>query len=209
MTKHEKLGGRVTVATVTEQLVYEMGDPSEYITPDGIADFRTIRLEQEAEDRVRVSDVLGSSATDQLKVSISYLAGYKAVGTMVYSWPDAYAKARAADRLIRGRLENLGLSFDEVYTEYLGAGAVHGPLAGAPSPETPEVELRIGVKHSSDRAAVDRFTREISSLILAGPPTATGFGGGRPRVQDMVAYWPALIPKSVVEPMLEVEVREV
>jgi hypothetical protein len=69
----------------------------------------------------------------------------------------------------------------------------------------PEVELRIGVKHSSDRPAVERFTREIASLILAGPPTATGFGGGRPRVQEMVAYWPALIPKTHVQARVHVE----
>ncbi len=209
VTKHASLGGRVTVATVTEQLVYEMGDPSQYITPDGVADFRTIQLEQEAPDRVRVSGVGGAVATDQLKVSISYLAGYKATGTMVYSWPDAYQKARAADRLIRGRLERMGLVFDEIHTEYFGAGAVHGPLAGSPSPDLPEVELRIGVKHAADRPAVDRFTREIASLILAGPPTATGFGSGRARVHEMVAYWPALIPKSKVEPLLQVEVVDV
>ncbi len=204
VTKHETLGGRVSVATVTEQLLYEMGDPSEYITPDCVADFRTIRLEQEGPDRVRVHGVRGAAATDRLKVSISYLAGYKAVGRMVYSWPDAYEKARAADRTLRARFERIGLRFDEVHTEYLGAGACHGPLAGPVDPELPEVELRIGVKHASDRHAVERFTREIASLILAGPPTATGFGGGRPRVQEMVAFWPALIPKPYVRPEVHV-----
>jgi hypothetical protein len=141
-----------------------------------------------------------------LKVSISYLAGYKAIGRMTYSWPDAYEKARTADRTIRGRLERLGLRFEEIHTEYLGAGACHGPLAGPVSADLPEVELRIGVKHSSDRQAVERFTREMASLILAGPPTATGFGGGRPRVQEMVAYWPALIPKTEVRAEVQVEV---
>jgi len=205
VTKHESLSGRVTVATVTEQLVYEMGDPAEYITPDCIADFRSIRLRQEGPDRVHVSGVKGHPATDMLKVSISYLAGYKATGSMVYSWPDAYVKARAADRTVRGRLERLGLRFDEIHTEFLGAGACHGPLAGPPDPSLPEVELRIGVKHGSDRGAVERFTREIAALILAGPPTATGFGGGRPRVQEMVAYWPALIPKVHVQAKIDVK----
>ena len=205
VTKHEAHGGRVTVATVTEQLVYEMGDPSEYITPDCTADFRTIQLEQKANDRVRVYGIRGGPATDHLKVSISYLAGYKAVGSMVYSWPDAYLKAQAADRTVRARIERLRLTFDEICTEYLGAGACHGRLAGAPSRDLPEVELRIGVKHSSDRSAVDRFTRELAALILAGPPTATGFAGGRPRVQEMVAYWPALIPKHQVTARVEVE----
>ncbi len=206
VTKHESLGGRVTVATVTEQLLYEMGDPSEYITPDCIADFRTIQLERDGQDRVRVHSVKGAPATDMLKVSISYLAGYKAVGRMVYSWPDAFEKAQTADRTIRGRLDRLGLQFDEIRTEYLGASACHGPLAGPPDPDLPEVELRIGVKHSENRHSVERFTREIASLILAGPPTATGFGGGRPRVQEMVAYWPALIPKTQVTPRVQVEV---
>jgi hypothetical protein len=183
-----------------------MGDPSEYITPDCVADFRTIQLEQQAADRVRVYGVSGGRATDQLKVSISYLAGYKAVGRMAYSWPDALKKAQAADRTIRGRLDRIGLRFDEVHTEYFGAGACHGPLAGPLSGDLPEVELRIGVKHSSERSAVERFSREIASLILAGPPTATGFGGGRPRVQEMVAYWPALIPKTHVDTRVEVEV---
>ncbi len=206
VTKHESLGGRVTEATVTEQLLYEMGDPSGYITPDCVADFRTIQLEQQAPDRVRVYGVSGDRATDQLKVSISYLAGYKAVGRMAYSWPDALAKAQTADRTIRGRLDRIGLRFDEVHTEYFGAGACHGSLAGPLGDDLPEVELRIGVKHSSERSAVERFSREIASLILAGPPTATGFGGGRPRVQEMVAYWPALIPKAHVQPRVEVEV---
>ncbi len=204
VTKHAGLGGRVTVATVTEQLLYEMGDPAEYITPDCVADFRTIQLQQDGVDRVRVHGVQGGPATDKLKVSISYQAGYKAVGSMVYSWPDAYEKAKVADRTIRARLERLGLRFDEVYTEVLGAGACHGPLAGSADPDLPEVELRIGVKHSDNRAAVDRFTREIASLILAGPPTATGFAGGRPRVQEMIAYWPALIPKTLVQTDVQV-----
>ncbi len=205
VTKHQALAGRVSVATVTEQLLYEMGDPSEYITPDCIADFRTIRLEPVGDNRVRVFGVKGGTFTDRLKVSISYHAGYKAIGRMVYSWPDALEKAQAADRTLRRRLERLGLRFDEIHTEFLGAGACHGPLADPIPRELPEVELRIGVKHSRNRHAVDRFTREIASLILAGPPTATGFGGGRPRVQEMVAYWPALIPKTHVHPEVHVE----
>ena len=101
VTKHDGLGGRVTVQTVSEQLLYEMGDPAEYITPDCVADFRTIKLEQQGENRVRVFGVKGAEATDMLKVSISYLAGYKAIGTMTYSWPDALEKAQAADRTMR------------------------------------------------------------------------------------------------------------
>lgn len=203
VTKHERMGGWVIIPSIKEQLVYEMGDPHSYITPDCIADFTTVRLEYEGRDRVRVFGIEGRAATDTLKVSISYSAGYKAVGTLVYSWPDAYAKAKAADRILRARLDRLGLRFDQILTEFVGANATHGPLAGEPSPDLAEVQLRVGVR-GDDRKAIERFTKEIAPLILTGPPGVTGFAGGRPKVEEIVAYWPALIPKSEIEPRVEV-----
>jgi hypothetical protein len=204
VTKHEGTGGCVSVPSVKEQLVYEMGDPHEYITPDCVADFTTIQLEDAGSNRVRVSGIEGRPATEFLKVSSSYSAGFKAVGTLVYSWPDAYAKAEAADKILRARLERLGLRFDQILTEFVGANATHGRLAGAPSPDLPEVQLRVGVR-GEDRKAVERFTKEIAPLILTGPPGVTGFAGGRPKVEEIVAYWPALIPKSEIAPRVEVE----
>jgi hypothetical protein len=208
VTKHSGLGGRVTWATVTEQLVYEMGDPTEYITPDAIADFTTIHLSDEGGDRVRVSGIEGRPRTDRLKVSIAYHAGWKATGTLTYSWPEALDKARRADEILRGRLEGLGLAFEEIRTEFVGAGACHGTrLAGPPDPDLPEVELRVSVR-ARERDPVERFTREIAPLILAGPPSVTGFAGGRPRVQEVMAYWPALIEREAVEGEVRVEIAE-
>jgi hypothetical protein len=203
VTKHERTGGWVTIPSVKEQLVYEMGDPHSYITPDCIADFATIRLEYEGRDRVRVFGIQGRPATDTFKVSISYSAGYKAVGTLVYSWPDAFDKARAADKILRARLDRLGLKFEQVLTEFVGANATHGPLAGTPSPDLGEVQLRVGVR-SEDRAAVERFSKEIAPLVLTGPPGVTGFAGGRPKVEEIVAYWPALIPKGEIVPIVNI-----
>jgi Acyclic terpene utilisation family protein AtuA len=203
ITKHEGTGGRVSVPTIKEQLVYEMGDPHEYITPDCVADFTTVHLEDAGPDRVRVSGIRGKPATEFLKVSISYSAGFKAVGSLVYSWPDAYEKAQAADRILRARLERLGLRFEQILTEFVGANATHGPLAGDPPPGLPEVQLRVGVR-GEDRKAIERFTKEIAPLVLTGPPGVTGFAGGRPKVEEIVAYWPALIPKSEIEPRVEV-----
>jgi hypothetical protein len=205
VTKHDGTGGRVTLATVKEQLVYEMGDPVGYITPDVVADFTTIRLEDAGPDRVRVHGVRGGHATDMLKVSIAYSDGYKASGTLVYAWPDAVEKAQMADRVLRERLDRLGLKFDEVLTEYVGWNATHGPLAGPLPKDLPEVTVRWGVR-GQDKAAVERFTKEIAPLVLAGPPSVTGFAGGRPAVQEIMAYWPALIPKIEIEPGLKVEV---
>jgi len=204
LIKHPGTGGRIDVASVTEQLVYEMGDPGEYITPDGVADFTTIQLEQVGTDRVRVAGVRGKPATDKLKVSIAYFYGYKAVGTLVYVWPDALEKAQAADRILRQRLKDLGLQFEAIHTEFVGANATHGPLAlqHVDVAALPEVQLRIGVR-ARDEKPVDRFTREIAPLILNGPPSVTGFAGGRPKPEEIVAYWPALIDKRMVEPAVE------
>ncbi len=202
ITKHPYTGGRVSVPGVTEQLVYEMGDPHAYITPDVIADFTSIRLAHDGQNRVRVHGITGGPSTPFLKVSIAYRAGYKAVGSLVYSWPDAMEKAQLADRILRERLWRLGLTFDQVLSEFVGANATHGHLAGD-GHLAPEVQFRIGVR-GEDRASVERFTREIAPLVLNGPPSVTGFAGGRPKVEEVIAYWPALIDKRVVTTQVEV-----
>ena len=196
ITKHPNTGGRISRHTVIEQLVYEMGNPHEYITPDVIADFTSIKVEDAGPDRVRVFGITGKAPTDKLKVSIAYRAGFKAIGTLVYVWPDAIEKAQVADRVLRQRLDRLGLRFDEMHTEFLGATATHGALAGD-GRDAPEIQLRIGVR-SGDRATVERFTREIAPLVLNGPPSVTGFAGGRPKTEEVVAYWPALIDKREI-----------
>lgn len=201
--KHPNTGGRIDVHSVTEQLVYEMGDPREYITPDVIADFTSICVADAGENRVKVFGVRGRPPTDKLKVSIAYRAGFKATGTLVYAWPDALEKATLADRVLRERLDRLGLRFDEIHTEFLGVSATHGPLAGDVV-DAPEVQLRIGVR-GEDRPSVERFTREIAPLVLNGPPSVTGFAGGRPKVEEVVAYWPALVDKSVVATTVSME----
>src|SRR5438445_13641769 len=120
-----------------------MGDPRSYITPDVIADFTTIKLAADGEDRVRVSGIKGRPPTDKLKVSIAYQAGFKAIGTLVYAWPDALEKAKLADKVLRERLDRLGLRLDRVLTEFVGANATHGRLAGDPSTAA-ELQLRFG-----------------------------------------------------------------
>lgn len=196
ITKHPHTGGRVSIPSVSEQLVYEMGDPHAYITPDVVADFTSIRLASDGENRVRVHGITGAPPTPFLKVSIAYRAGFKAVGSLVYSWPDAMEKAQLADRVMRERLDRLGLKFDQVLSEFVGATSTHGSLAGD-GRDAPEVQYRIGVR-GGDRAAVERFTREIAPLVLNGPPSVTGFAGGRPKVEEIVAYWPALLDKRAV-----------
>jgi len=207
VTKHAGTGGLVSTATVAEQLLYEIGDPRDYITPDCVADFTTIRLEQEAADRVRVHGVAGRPATEFLKVSAAYADGWKATSTLVYGWPDAAKKARAAARILKERLDNLGLSFDEFRAELIGLNALseRDDEMGREA-ELDEVMLRVAVR-GQDHAAVEQFGREIAPLILTGPSAVTGFAGGRPKPSEVIAYWPALIPKAKVTP--EVTVVEV
>ena len=207
VTKHPGSGGRVDRRSVTEQIVYEMGDPTSYITPDVVADFTTIQLEEAGSDRVRIHGVKRRAATDFLKVSIAYSDGWKATGTLTYAWPDAAAKARAAAAVLRERLDRLALRFDAFRAELVGWDSTHGALAGEPPADLPEVELRVGVR-SRERESVERFTREIAPPILTGPPSVTGFAGGRPRVQEIMAYWPALIRREAVESRIEVEMLE-
>jgi hypothetical protein len=203
ITKHGNTGGLVSEATVKEQLLYEIGDPREYITPDCIADFTSIRLDQLGEDRVRISGVRGRPPTDLYKVSMSYHDGYSAIGTLTYAWPDALEKAKAAEAILRVRLADSNCSFDEIRTEFVGHDSCFGRHA-VPNAEMNEVVMRIGVR-SRDRSSVDRFSRELAPLVLTGPPSVTGFAGGRPRPSEVITYWPALVPKALVQPAVSVE----
>jgi hypothetical protein len=203
ITKHPNTGGLVSVETVSEQLVYEIGNPKDYITPDCIADFTTIQLEQAGENRVKVFGIQGRPATEFYKVSMSYNDGFSAFATLTYSAPDALKKAEAADKILRTRLSDLNLSFDEIRTEFLGYNSCHGPLVKRRD-DLSEVVLRVGVR-GKNKKHIERFAKEIAPLILTGPPSVTGFAGGRPKPSDVVAYWPALIPKNAVAPKVIVE----
>lgn len=203
ITKHAQTGGKVSIETVASQLVYEMGDPRRYLTPDVVADFTTIKLEQAGADRVRVYGIKGSAPTESLKVSFSYHNGYKAVGQLVISGPEALAKARLCAEMIWERLalDDCTFTEDERLVEFLGSGVCHAGIVAPVDP--PEIVLRVGVK-SHDKARVDRFGMEIVPLVTSGPPGVTGFAGGRPKATDIISYWPALVSKGKIRPQVEV-----
>jgi hypothetical protein len=198
----------VTVETVSEQLLYEMGDPAVYITPDVVADFSTIRLSQEGPDRVLVQGIKGRERPADLKISATHLAGYKAVGQLTVSGPRAVEKAELAADVVWKRLERAGFTFapEDRLVELVGTGTcLPGILPAAEDP--PEVVLRLGV-HDADAGKVARFGKEIAPLVTSGPPGVTGFAGGRPKPQEVVAYWPALLPREEVERQVRVSVEE-
>lgn len=205
VTKHKGTGGLISEMTVKEQLMYEIGDPTEYITPDVIADFSSVNLEQDAKDRVRVFGIKGRPETDTYKISASYNDGYKISSTLVYSWPDALKKAEKAGEILKGRADKIGLQFDDYRVEYVGVnGNNEEPITEEHyNEEHNEVQLRVSASGQS-KDDLNRFGREIAPLILTGPSGVTGFAGGRPKASDIVAYWPALLDKKAVEPRIRI-----
>lgn len=195
-------GGAVNVETISEQLLYEVGDPAAYLTPDVTADFTTVTLTETARDVVAVTGARGKPATDSYKVSVAYRDGWASGGTLVLLGPDAERKARFAGRVLLDRLKAAGVTFPHTLVECLGAGdCVPGVVRAAAPP--PEVVLRVAVR-GPDRAAVERFTKEFAPLVTAGPPGVTGYTTGRPAVREVFAYWPALVSKSAVDPHVAV-----
>ena len=193
----------VTIDTVSEQIVYEMGDPKNYISPDVCVDFTTIELEEVGKDRVKVSGIKGLPSTDSYKVSLSYLNGYKASGILTISGPQAYEKAQKCAEIVWQRLKDAGFTFDDTNSEYLGLNSCHAEINPIPE-QVNEVVLRLSARDVNPDK-ITRFGKEIAPLITNGPPGVTGFAGGRPKPQEIVAYWPALIDKSLVETSVTVE----
>lgn len=196
LTKHENTGGFVSVDTVREQIFYEMGNPKAYITPDVVADFSTINLTSKGDNRVEISGVKGYFPTQQYKVSMAYLDGYKAVGSIVISGPQARSKAEKFAEIFWKRCVD---TYRETITEYFGWNACHRSLGQ--SDEACEILLRLGVR-DRDPEKVRRFGKGIPALILSGPPGVTVVGGV-PRAQSIVNYWPALLDKDLVSPEIK------
>lgn len=205
ITKHENTGGLVNIETVASQLLYEMGDPQRYLGPDCIADFTSIQLQDDGENRVRISGVKGEAPTPTYKVSMSYANGYKILGALTVTGPDAIKKAHLAADIIFGRcaLHGVEIPQEDRFVELLGTNVCYEGVV-PPVEQPAEVLLRVGAK-GRDRKSLDVLGREIVPLVTAGPPGLTGFAGGRPKATEIIGYWPALIDKTKVITQVSVE----
>lgn len=198
ITKPANTGGAVNIETVSEQLLYEVGDPAAYLTPDVVADFTQVTLAERATDRVLVTTQAGHPATDSYKVSLAYRDGFAASGTLVIFGPNPVAKAKKSGAILLERLARAGNAPEFSNIECLGGGdCVPGVIAAMSEP--PEVVLRVSVRDSR-RTVVERFTKELAALVTSGLPGTTGYTGGRPQVREVFAYWPALIAKDALSP---------
>lgn len=193
LTKHENTGGLVSVDTAREQLFYEMGNPKAYITPDVIVDFSTITLADDGKNRVKVTGVIGVEPTPFYKVSMAYRDGFKSIGSIMISGPNARKKSEKFAEIFWNKV---GTDFIETGTEYIGHDACHRSMGH--QADGTEILLRLGAR-AHDKDALRRFGKMIPSLILCGPPGVAVIGGV-PKAAEVVSYWPALIDKNLVHP---------
>jgi hypothetical protein len=205
MTKPDGTGGRVSVATVTEQILYEIDDPARYRTPDVDVDFTRIRLAEIGPDQVQVTGAAGHPPSDQLKLVAVYRDGWTASGMLAVVGRNAEAKARGAGALVLERVRRAGVTLAQSLVECLGAGDV-APGVLRPTAPPFEVVLRVTVR-DPDRAAVERFCRELAPLVTSGPPGIAGYATGRPSPRPAFGYWPALVPRTLAEAQTQVNVR--
>lgn len=193
ISKPDGSGGKVDRKTIVSQLVYEMGDPKNYISPDVVADFTSIQVEELERNRVRISGVRGRPKPHQLKVSVSYFDGFKAHGTLIVSGPNAVSRSKRISDLFWKRL---AIDFEETSVELVGYDACHGHLARQVDP--PEILLRLGAR-DREKEKLEEFARVFTALILSSV-SGVAIVGSRPRIQEVVAYWPCLIPAHFVTP---------
>jgi acyclic terpene utilization AtuA family protein len=202
VTKPAGTGGAVNEQTVKEQLLYEIGDPAAYLSPDATVSFLSLRVTDQGDDRVRVYGATGGPPPGKYKVSATFRAGFRASGLLTVFGRDAVAKARRCGQLVLERLRDAGCKPHQSNVECLGAGDVAAGLFPAAGQNLLETVLRVTVADPR-REIVDRFTREMAPLITNGPQGVTGYGEGRPAVHEVFGYWPTLIDRSLVRPEIE------
>jgi Acyclic terpene utilisation family protein AtuA len=205
VTKPRGTGGCVTPATVKEQLVYEIGDPANYLSPDVAVSFLSLAVEDLGNDRVRVTGAKGKSRPDQYKVSATYRDGFRAAGTLTVIGRDATAKARRCGELVLARVNESGFELRDSMIECVGSGDAAARIAGddrCQSGRFAEILLRIAVEADS-REALECFARGLMPLITAGPQGTTGYAEGRPQIHFVFRYWPCLIARNAVTPRVE------
>ena len=192
-------GGRLDVATCTEQALYELHDPARYITPDCVLDITDASFEQLGPDRVRMAGARARARTDTYKVVVGYHDGWIGEGEVGYAGPHALARARLSEQIVRERLALRGFSYPEIRVDYIGVSSLHGDAPGRPEPY--EVRLRVAAR-SPDRKAAEAVGFEVRTLNVNGP---AGGGGGTNAVRQVIGVKSLLLPREHVRPEVIME----
>jgi hypothetical protein len=202
-------GGRVSTDTLRHQLLYEVHDPTRYLTPDVVADFTSARFEDLPGDRVRITGVRGAPQSGSYKLLLASHAGWAGEARVAFSWPDAYEKAKATAAIFVTRVEMAGLDVDEWCIEYWGINALGGDTVPASDREPPECTLRVAWRCTEQRTA-GLVGRELVPLTLSAPPAGmTGAGRGGAGATELLSIWPTLVDTKVVDDDVRVVVQEV
>ncbi len=202
ISKVDGTGGMINQWTIKEHLTYEVIDPNNYIMPDGIANFTTLKLEETGKDKVRLTNMSGKGRPDMLKVCIGVEEGFMSESMLIYPWPEAYEKAKEAERLVRKRLDYLGIKPLELRFDYIGVNCLHGSVATEPDPDINEVALRIACK-TNTYAEAAMIKQNTTHLWTYGPMGAACGVNARPR--KVIGLWPTLVPREFVKPELTIK----
>ena len=197
ISKEKKSDGCISVGTVSEQLIYEIGDPNHYLTPDVDCDFTSVKLKQKAANSVFVSGSKGQKATDTYKVSIAYDDGYKCSNTLLLYGDNSYAKAQECFAIIKDQIKQEKILLRELYPEYLGSG-VTLPIPTNKIKDSNEIFLRISAS-ATNKDALMKFSKLFAPLVTSGPAGVSGYTGGLPKPQKMLGFWPSLLDKKLLE----------
>ncbi|MBV8633419.1 MAG: DUF1446 domain-containing protein, partial [Burkholderiaceae bacterium] len=208
ITKAPETGGRISFDTVRQQLLYEVHDPRNYLSPDVMLDMGTLTLDDLGGDCVRVTGATGKPAPANLKIVGGFQDGWMGQATIGYSWPQAHAKAERAAQIVQQQMREQRMVVDDVRIEYMGYDSILGPLADPAQRENlNEVYLRMAVR-TQDKRVADGFGRLFPWLALSGPPFVGGRFGMQPAT-ELLGIWPTLIARQLVEPGVQVDVMEV
>jgi len=201
-------GGRISFDTLREQLLYEVHDPRNYFSPDVILDMSALQLDDQGNDRVRVTGAIGKPRPERLKIVGGYHDGWMGQASFGYSWPQAYKKAEHAAQIVQQGLREQKAVIDDICVEYQGYNSLLGPLVDASQRDhLNEVYLRMAIR-TQDKRVADGFGRLFPWLALSGPP----FVGGRINMQpasELLGIWPTLVRRELIEPAVTVDVMEV
>lgn len=205
VTKVKGSGGRVTPATCKEQLLYEIHDPSAYLTPDVVADFSRVRIVDAGDDRVSLDGASGRTRPDQLKVALGYRDGHVGEGQISYAGPGALARGELAARIVRDRLRAAGVAAADIHCDLIGVNALFaarsdGALSDRAEPR--EVRIRVAARTPSVETAA-RVGREVEALYTNGP---AGGGGATASIREVLSMATTFVPRALVACAVRYEV---
>ncbi|MCM0036626.1 MAG: DUF1446 domain-containing protein [Burkholderiaceae bacterium] len=197
ITKVAGTGGAVTLQTVKEQLLYEVHDPANYLTPDVVVDFTTVKLEQVGPDRVHVSHISGKPRTPTLKVSIGCTEGHIGEDMFFYAGPGALRRAQIAKKVLEERFKIVKLQAEDLRIDFLGLNAIHGDATPADAPEPYEIAVRVAARTKTKEEAA-KVGREIDGMAVSGIAHTGKRVPHQDRTREVIGVWSSLVPREKV-----------